>query len=68
MAAKSTYNCERCGKPFTAREADRKRGWAKFCSKSCKASEQSARTGATGPTDDLEMIEGSGWGDHKVWL
>lgn len=30
----------RCGKMFTARIADRKRGWGKFCSKSCKASKQ----------------------------
>ena len=27
-----------CGTMFTARVADRKRGWGKFCSKSCKAS------------------------------
>lgn len=26
-----------CGKPFTARVADRKRGWAKTCSKACAA-------------------------------
>ena len=26
-----------CGKTFTARVADRKRGWAKSCSKSCAA-------------------------------
>ena len=28
-----------------ARVADRKRGWGKFCSKSCKAKEQENRTG-----------------------
>lgn len=37
--------CTRCGDDFTARVADRKRGWAKFCSKSCKAKEQENRTG-----------------------
>jgi hypothetical protein len=39
-------NCayKRCGDPFTARVADRKRGWAKFCSKSCKAKHQESRT------------------------
>jgi endogenous inhibitor of DNA gyrase (YacG/DUF329 family) len=30
------YRCHSCGKLFTARVADRNRGWAKFCSKSCK--------------------------------
>lgn len=31
------YNCDACGKDFTARVADRNRGWARFCSKTCKA-------------------------------
>lgn len=34
-----------CGLPFTARVADRKRGWGKFCSKACKAVVQEKRTG-----------------------
>ncbi len=34
-----------CRKSFTARAADRARGWGKFCSKSCKAIKQEARTG-----------------------
>ena len=38
--------CDCCKEPFTARVADRKRGWAKFCSKSCKAIRQERRTGA----------------------
>ncbi len=38
-------NCQCCKTPFTARVADRKRGWAKFCSKSCKAIKQEQRTG-----------------------
>lgn len=38
------YKCKCCGCLFTARAADRARGWAKFCSKSCKAKKQ-ARTG-----------------------
>lgn len=37
--------CKTCRKPFIARVADVKRGWAKFCSKSCKAIKQEARTG-----------------------
>lgn len=29
-------NCDFCGKPFVARQADRDRGWARFCGKPCK--------------------------------
>jgi hypothetical protein len=36
----STYKCKCCSKPFEARTADRVRGWALFCSKSCKAIKQ----------------------------
>ena len=46
MASTATYKCQRCGDPFTARTADRARGWARFCSKSCKAIKQEQRTGA----------------------
>lgn len=42
--AKVERTCQWCKAPFTARVADVKRGWAKFCSKSCKASEQEKRT------------------------
>jgi hypothetical protein len=37
--------CACCPVIFTARVADRKRGWGKFCSKSCKAKKQEQRTG-----------------------
>lgn len=37
--------CQCCKTPFMARAADVKRGWGKFCSKSCKAVKQEARTG-----------------------
>lgn len=37
--------CKNCKEPFMARVADRKRGWAKFCSKSCKAKKQSKSSG-----------------------
>lgn len=43
--SKAAYKCANCGETFTARTADRKRGWARFCSKSCKASRQEQRTG-----------------------
>lgn len=36
--AKVGVRCENCKVSFLARVADRKRGWARFCSKSCKAS------------------------------
>lgn len=36
-------NCKQCKEPFMAREADRKRGWGKFCSKACKAEKQHRR-------------------------
>lgn len=42
---KATYKCARCSSSFIARTADRKRGWARFCSKSCKAIKQEQRTG-----------------------
>lgn len=38
-------SCDCCKKQFEARPADRKRGWARFCSKSCKAKHQEKRTG-----------------------
>lgn len=36
-------NCDNCGNIFTANVTDRKRGWARFCSKSCKAIKQEQR-------------------------
>jgi len=37
--------CSWCKGPFMARAVDVKRGWGKFCSKSCKANKQEKRTG-----------------------
>lgn len=48
-AATVVVKCQRCKQPFTARVADRKRGWGKFCSKSCKAIRQTQKTGWSGP-------------------
>jgi hypothetical protein len=45
MAAMVECKCKFCDRKFEARVADRKRGWGKFCSKSCKAKEQEKRTG-----------------------
>lgn len=43
--AKVKVECLYCQTEFEARKADRERGWAKFCSKSCKAKKQSQRNG-----------------------
>lgn len=45
MVSTAIYKCQTCGDPFKARTADRKRGWARFCSKSCKAIKQTQKTG-----------------------
>lgn len=68
MTEKETYTCEWCRKPFTARKADRKRGWARFCSKSCKASKQEKRTGQNAvyhnQRDTVDDYDGS-WDAHN---
>lgn len=45
MPAMLTRKCAQCKEEFQARAADVKRGWGKFCSKSCKAIKQENRTG-----------------------
>lgn len=69
---RATYKCERCKDPFSARTADRKRGWARFCSKSCKAIKQTQRTGRGKPSGydcdaGYESSE-AGWAGHKGWF
>ena len=64
------YKCLCCGNPFPAREADRKRGWARYCSKSCKAIKQEQKTGqyaAYKSQYDNEVLDGleDGWDGHK---
>ena len=44
----ATYQCKTCRCDFTARIVDRARGWARYCSKSCKAIKQTRRTGVSG--------------------
>lgn len=64
-----TYQCANkgCGKPFEARAADRKRGWARFCSKRCKAVEQEKRTGQYAAHNNNERnYRGSGV-DRKTY-
>ena len=45
MAAMTQRICKNCGATFQARTADVKRGWARFCGKSCKAIKQEKRSG-----------------------
>lgn len=72
-SATATYKCLCCGDPFTARTADRARGWARYCSKSCKAKRQEARTGQyralqQQSTNDQALHDvTAGWDDHKDW-
>ncbi len=45
MSATCQCKCKVCKKEFTAKVADRKRGWAQCCSKSCAAIKRERRTG-----------------------
>lgn len=77
MASTVEVNCAWCSGRFTARTADRKRGWARFCSKSCKAKEQEKRTGHNAAFHDRRREAGgdlsdeddafTGW-DEGGWL
>ncbi|QDH45717.1 hypothetical protein AAM37_gp46 [Pantoea phage vB_PagM_AAM37] len=51
-----------CGSEFMARLADRKRGWGRFCSKSCKAVKQERRTGQHAAYLDRQNDSGSSRG------
>jgi len=65
-----TVKCLTCKNPFQARLADRKRGWARFCSKRCKAIRQTKLTGVSGPITYVGRrndwdFDGS-WDAHEV--
>lgn len=61
--AKVARPCETCSEPMQVREADVKRGWGRFCSKSCKAKHKSNECqeapmfNPPRPTLDPEMIK-----------
>ena len=68
--------CKFCGSLIFPREADVKRGWGKYCNKTCKAKEQERRTGQFqnylyktytqflgGIERDCDTHEG--WDEHK---
>lgn len=75
MATMVDRKCASCGGAFQARKADVDRGWARFCSKSCKARKQSRTQGAPLPKwlrDDMQFDEDmhgatGGW-DEGGWL
>lgn len=58
MAATAEFACQWCKQPFIARLADRKRGWARYCSKSCKASKQERCTGQHAAYEDRRERRG----------
>jgi hypothetical protein len=66
MASMSTRNCACCGAVFEARTADVKRGWARFCSKSCKARKQEARTGQHAAFLERQSEEHDDWMGHPM--
>lgn len=45
MTSKVTKSCKSCKKEMQVRVADVRRGWGKFCSKSCKAKDQVKKSG-----------------------
>lgn len=63
--------CNWCKALFQARAADVKRGWGKFCSKSCKAMRQEKRTGQHQAlrhraNDDMHQAALDGMGDFMA--
>lgn len=65
MATMVSRKCKCCGDPFQARVADVKRGWAKFCSKTCKAIDQEKRTGQYAAYKNRSSVS-SGIGHHRM--
>lgn len=57
MPSMEERKCKNCGCKFIARTADVKRGWAKFCSKSCKAIKQESRTGQYREYKAIKVID-----------
>lgn len=56
--------CACCKTEFSAREADVRRGWGRFCSKSCKAKKQEARTGQYADYLHRKNRRSDGYADH----
>lgn len=58
--------CACCKETFIVRVADRKRGWGKFCSKSCKAIKQIHTHGDTRLSGRIDDFDPS-WDAHKSY-
>jgi hypothetical protein len=65
-ASTQTVTCP-CGNTFEAKTADIRRGWGKFCSKSCKAKEQEQRTGQH-LTMRVNKVRPNKSGSASFWL
>jgi hypothetical protein len=73
MAETATYTCsyEPCGRPFTARTSERRRGWALYCSRSCKgkaedhACMRSARGDGTRHQGSAQALEAGWFGQNR---
>lgn len=63
---KVEVKCKTCKTPFMARVADRKRGWGKFCSKSCKAIKQTQRFNSGASPRSWKRHDGVSPMKHKV--
>lgn len=59
--------CEVCRNTFEAKAADRKRGWARFCGKSCAAVARERGRRAYEPDWQASALENmeAGWDGHK---
>lgn len=62
--------CKYCNHKFQAKVADRKRGWARFCSKSCKAKMQHSNNRESLEKEYNEVMNECelGWDSHKGWF
>lgn len=61
MASMMTKNCANCGCSFRTRVSDHLRGWGVFCSKSCKAKNQTRNTGISGPNSLISGVSVIGY-------
>jgi hypothetical protein len=61
--------CKCCGAKFSAKAADVQRGWALFCSKHCKATNQARAGGGTRYLADRNFDDEAdpSWGEHEIW-
>lgn len=56
MTAMIKKKCACCKAEIEVRLTDHKRGWGRFCSKSCKAKRQTQLTGVSGPEAAIKGV------------